>query len=128
MNFINLFRNSDFGFSASIAKQWLVWALPRSLATTRGIKCLSLFLWLLRCFSSPAYHPAPKEPDPPIYIGVGFPIRKSRDQSLFDNSPELIAAYHVLHRLLMSRHPPYAFCNLICSVLKPKRDFKTPTP
>lgn len=28
-------------------------ALPRSLATTKGITCLSLFLWLLRCFTSP---------------------------------------------------------------------------
>ena len=27
-------------------------------------------------------------------------------------SPKLIAAYHVLHRLLAPRHPPYAFCSL----------------
>ena len=30
---------------------------------------------------------------------VGFPIRKSPDQSLFASSPKLIAGYHVLHRL-----------------------------
>ena len=33
------------------------------------------------------------------YLSVGFPIRKSPDQSLFASSPELIAGYHVLHRL-----------------------------
>ena len=33
------------------------------------------------------------------YLSVGFPIRKSPDQSLFASSPKLIAGYHVLHRL-----------------------------
>jgi hypothetical protein len=28
------------------------------------------------------------------------------------SSPKLIAACHVLHRLLAPRHPPYALCNL----------------
>lgn len=44
---------------------------------------------------------------------MGFPIRKSPDQSLFDGSPKLIAANHVLLRLLSPRHPPYALINLI---------------
>src|SRR5690242_21185181 len=39
---------------------------------------------------------------------VGFPIRKSPDQRLFSSSPRLIAAVHVLHRLLVPRHPPCA--------------------
>ena len=39
---------------------------------------------------------------------VGFPIRKSRDQRLVSTSPALIAAAHVLHRLLAPRHPPCA--------------------
>ena len=43
---------------------------------------------------------------------MGFPIRKSPDQSLFSDSPELIAASHVLHRLPAPRHPPYALSNL----------------
>ena len=42
----------------------------------------------------------------------GFPIQKSPDQSLFSNSPKLIAAYHVFHRLLTPRHPPSALCSL----------------
>ena len=44
---------------------------------------------------------------------MGFPIRRSPDRSLLDGSPRLIAAYHVLHRLLSPRHPPYALTNLI---------------
>ncbi len=44
---------------------------------------------------------------------VGFPIRKSRDQRLVSISPGLIAAAHVLHRLLAPRHPPCALILLI---------------
>jgi hypothetical protein len=38
----------------------------------------------------------------------GFPIRTSTGQRLFSASPWLIAAVHVLHRLLVPRHPPCA--------------------
>src|SRR3954465_7059318 len=44
---------------------------------------------------------------------VGFPIRRSRDQRLVSTSPALIAAAHVLLRLLAPRHPPYALVLLI---------------
>src|SRR3954451_760592 len=43
---------------------------------------------------------------------MGFPIRTPSDQSLVDNSPRTIAASHVLHRLLMPRHPPCALTHL----------------
>jgi hypothetical protein len=43
---------------------------------------------------------------------MGFPIRKSPAQGLFSDSPELIAASHVLHRLPAPRHPPYALSSL----------------
>src|SRR5579863_9405468 len=43
----------------------------------------------------------------------GCPIRKSPDQSLLGGSPKLIAAAHVLHRLLAPRHPPCALSLLI---------------
>ena len=46
---------------------------------------------------------------------VGFPIRKSRDQRLVSTSPRLIAAAHVLHRLLAPRHPP---CALVLLIMK----------
>src|SRR5581483_3381941 len=44
---------------------------------------------------------------------VGFPIRRSRDQRLVSTSPGLIAAAHVLLRLLAPRHPPCALHLLI---------------
>src|SRR5471030_2954358 len=46
---------------------------------------------------------------------VSFLIRKSRRQRLVSTSPELIAAAHVLHRLLAPRHPP---CALILLIVK----------
>ena len=44
---------------------------------------------------------------------VGFPIRTLPDQSLLGSSPRLIAAYRVLHRLLVPRHPPCALSSLL---------------
>src|SRR5918998_5017874 len=75
------------------------------------------FLRLLRCFSSPAYLPCP------MYSGtgiralprMGFPIRTPRDHRLVSTSPGLIAATHVLHRLLAPRHPP---CALVLLIMK----------
>ena len=42
----------------------------------------------------------------------GFPHSEISGSQLFCSSPKLIAAYHVLHRLLMPRHSPCALCNL----------------
>lgn len=39
---------------------------------------------------------------------LGSPIRTSPDQSLLGSSPRLIAPCDVLHRYIVSRHPPYA--------------------
>src|SRR6267378_4465757 len=44
---------------------------------------------------------------------VGFPIRRSPDQSLVSGSPKLIAATRVLHRLLSPRHPSCALSSLV---------------
>ena len=90
----------------------MVWALPRSLAATYGIDV---------SFSSSGYldvsvHRVPLHT---LWIGVwihtvfvcGFPhseICGSRDICSY---PQLIAAYHVFHRLLVPRHPP---CALLC--------------
>ena len=49
----------------------------------------------------------------------GFPIRKSPDQSLLSSSPKHIAACHVLHRLLVPRHPPNALSSLLFFRLRP---------
>ena len=42
----------------------------------------------------------------------GFPHSEISGSQLICSSPKLIAAYHVLHRLLMPRHSPCALCNL----------------
>src|SRR5690348_16881557 len=48
----------------------------------------------------------------------GFPIRRSAGQRLFSASPRLIAAVHVLHRLLVPRHPPCALTILTVSTAR----------
>ena len=78
-----------------------------------GNRCFFLFLRLLRCFSSPG---SPHMTMYSSYVDVktpGFPIRKSMDIMPVCGSPWLIAAYHVLHRLLAPRHPPCALISLI---------------
>ena len=44
---------------------------------------------------------------------MGFPIRTSPDQRMVSSFPGLIAAAHVLRRLLAPRHPPCALVLLI---------------
>jgi hypothetical protein len=62
----------------------------------------------------------------------GFPIRTPWDHSSVDSSPRPIAASHVLHRLLVPRHPPYALSNLTTKMLASTVQFSTnatqPTP
>ena len=88
----------------------MVWAVPVSLATTQGIEISfysSRYLDVsVHALTSTA--PMDSVQGTRALPRVGFPIRKSLDQSLFSDSPGLIAAVHVLHRLLMPRHPPCA--------------------
>ena len=92
-----------------------VWANPLSLATTNGITACFLFLRVLRCFTSPGL---PRAAMNLLHVtaalpAVGFPIRTSTDQSLVGGSPWLIAATHVLRRLLEPRHPPHTLSSLV---------------
>src|SRR5260370_32219967 len=48
-------------------------------------------------------------------IEGGFPHSEIRGSKLVRNSPRLIAAYYVLHRLSAPRHPPDALKALDCS-------------
>ena len=66
----------------------MVWAFPLSLATTYGITICFLFLWVLRCFSSPGL-PLYIFRDISNFIGIGFPIRKSADQFVLTNPRSL---------------------------------------
>ena len=92
-----------------------VWALPLSLATTQGVEVSFLSSGYLDvsvpqlASSRPMYSGAGTRALP----AVSFLIRKSRDQRMVSTSPRLIAAAHVLHRLLAPRHPPCALILLI---------------
>ncbi len=92
-----------------------VWALPLSLATTQGVEVSFLSSGYLDV-SVPqlaSSHPMYSDASTSALPLVGFPIRKSRGQRLVSTSPGLIAAAHVLHRLLAPRHPPCALSLLI---------------
>ena len=92
-----------------------VWALPLSLATTQGVEVSFLSSGYLDVSVPQLASTCP------MYSGrstralprVSFLIRRSRDQRSVSTSPGLIAAAHVLHRLLAPRHPPCALSLLI---------------
>ena len=46
------FLAMTWSYNPTHAVTWMVWAIPRSLATTGGIIVYFLFLQVLRCFSS----------------------------------------------------------------------------
>ena len=87
----------------------LVWPIPLSLATTRRISF---------DFSSSRYLDVSVPGVPLIYLLIQymihgsspwvFPHSEIRGSMLICSSPQLIAASHVLHRLPMPRHSPYA--------------------
>src|SRR3954453_8778421 len=58
----------------------------------------------------------------------GFPIRTPWDHSSVDSSPRPIAASHVLHRLLVPRHSPFALDNLTTKMLASTMQFSTNNP
>ena len=65
---------------------------------------LSLFLRVIRCFSSPGIAPLRVVR---VYL-TGFSHSEINGSMLVYSSPLLIAANHVLLRLLVPWHPPYA--------------------
>ena len=91
----------------------LVWPLPRSLATTCGISF---------DFSSSPYLDVSVREVPHLTLCIyfrlhdssscGFPHSEICGSKLICSSPQLIAACHVLHRLLMPRHSPCALLRL----------------
>jgi hypothetical protein len=92
-----------------------VWADPFSLATTQGVEVSFLSSGYLDV-SVPqlaSSHPMDSGTGTAALPAVSFLIRKSRDQRMVSSSPGLIAAAHVLLRLLVPRHPPCALVLLI---------------
>ena len=93
----------------------LVWALPRSLAATYGITFV---------FSSSGYLDVSVHRVPGLNLWIQlrstrvFLVRLPHSDICGSwsicLSPQLFAAYHVFHRLLVPRHPPCALHNLTC--------------
>ncbi len=79
-----------------------------------GNRFFFLFLRVLRCFSSPGMSSITYEFSN-RYLGIslsGFPHSEIPGLMLACSYPRLIAAYHVLLRLLVPRHPPSALISL----------------
>ena len=91
-----------------------VWALSISLAATLEIDKFS--------FSSSGYLDVsvPRVPHVQLCIhctltevsSAGFPHSDTSGSLDMCSSPKLFAAYHVFHRLLVPRHPPYALISI----------------
>ena len=92
-------------YNPNNAETVLVWAGPRSLATTKGITFV---------FSSYGYLdvsvPHVRSPlcGVTCLLHAGLPHSEICGSIRMCQSPQLIAAYHVLHRLREPRHPPSA--------------------
>jgi hypothetical protein len=94
-----------------------VWAVPFSLATTQGVEISFLSSGYLDV-SVPqlaSLRPMYSAWGTRALPRVSFLIRRSRGQRSVSTSPGLIAAAHVLLRLLAPRHPP---CALILLIVK----------
>ncbi len=81
-----------------------------------------LFLWLLRCFSSPGSLPCRMHSGTGDPEGPGFPIRTSQDHRSVTNSPGLFAGSNVLHRLSTPRHSPHALIDFVTPTRPRPRD------
>ena len=81
------------------------WPRPRSLATTSGVSVDVLSSGYLDV-SVPQVRPLAGT------LAGGLPHSEIHGSKLVRSSPCLIAAYHVLHRLLAPRHPPNALLSL----------------
>ena len=95
------------------ASTW-VWAVPISLAATIGISVIyfpsgtEMVHFPELAHTSLCIQPAVAGVHP-----AGFPHSEIPGSKPACGSPRLIAACHVLHRLLAPRHPPYALSSLI---------------
>ena len=84
-----------------------VWAIPRSLATTGGIILLFSSPRGTKMFQFPRFASLLMAVIPELKTG-GLSHSEICGSKIICIYPQLIAAYHVLHRLREPRHPPYA--------------------
>ena len=80
-----------------------------------GNHCYFLFLQVLRCFSSLRLPPHKRIS---ILQILGLSHSEIHGSKFICNSPWLIAAYHVLHRLREPRHPPCALSYFLLHLLE----------
>ena len=91
----------------------MVWALPRSLATTRGIINLFSLPTGTKMFQFPAF--ACRISGMTGLQPAGLSHSEILGSKVICTSPGLFAAYHVLLRLQEPRHPPYALSYLFAA-------------
>ena len=108
------FGNSTYAVLQPPCVNTWVWALPISLAATFGISVIyfpsgtEMVHFPELAHTSLCIQPAVAGVHP-----AGFPHSEIPGSKPACGSPRLIAACHVLHRLLAPRHPPYALSSLI---------------
>ena len=102
------FLATTWSYNPTHAVTWMVWAVPRSLATTGGIIIYFLFLQVLRCFSSLRYPPALRDDIPSGYRVVPFGNPRIKGHL------HLPAAYRSLSR---PSSPPRAKASAMCPYL-----------
>jgi hypothetical protein len=104
-----IYSPMSWSYNPNRAVTWLVWALPRSLATTYGITIV---------FFSYGYLDV-SVPRVRFPCGItrlqraGLPHSEISGSKVICTFPKLIAACHVLHRLWEPRHPPCALSNFL---------------
>ena len=108
------FGNSTYAVLQPPGVNTWVWAFPISLAATIGISVIyfpsgtEMVHFPELAHTSLCIQPAVAGVHP-----AGFPHSEIPGSKPACGSPRLIAACHVLHRLLAPRHPPYALSSLI---------------
>ena len=90
-----------------------VWALPRSLATTGGIIQLFSSPRGTKMFQFPRFASIQQYAWMTTLQVAGLSHSEIRGSMDMCSYPQLIAAYHVLHRLREPRHPPCALARFI---------------
>ena len=100
----SVIHRMSWSYNPILAETNMVWATPISLAATLGITLV---------FSSSGYldvsvHRVRLPYGMTGLQPAGLPHSDICGSQLMCNSPQLFAAYHVLHRLWEPRHPPYA--------------------
>ena len=108
------FGNSTYAVLQPPCVNTWVWAVPISLAATFGISVIYFPSGTeMVHFPELAHTGLCIQPAVTRVHLVGFPHSEIPGSKPACGSPRLIAACHVLHRLLAPRHPPYALSSLI---------------